>query len=170
MSLLLSWRQENCIFELSCRIRMISKDQVRLSQIVISRKWLLWELRRQYLELIFASWIRYIWMRLNLTEAERLRLRNKAARRWAERLERRLQQQAVPNQNTMTTKKKLSKWSTTGLDIADAGFSKLQLKESKYEDDKQKSWTRKVSKVRRKLNSKSKQDLSSNRIHSQQWN
>ena len=38
----------------------------------------------------------------------------------------------------MTTKKKLSKWSTTGLDIADAGFSKLQLKESKYEDNKQK--------------------------------
>ena len=39
-------------------------------------------------------------MRLNLTEAERLRLRNEAARRRVERLERRLQQQAVPTMQT----------------------------------------------------------------------
>ena len=37
-----------------------------------------------------------------------------------------------------TTKKKLSKWSTRGLDISEAGFSKLHAKESKYEDDKEK--------------------------------
>ena len=35
-------------------------------------------------------------------------------------------------------KKKLSKWSTVGLDITDTGFSKLHAKESKYEDGRKK--------------------------------
>ena len=38
----------------------------------------------------------------------------------------------------MATKKKLSKWNVEGLDISDAGFSKLHSKESRYEEDKKK--------------------------------
>ena len=38
----------------------------------------------------------------------------------------------------MVTKKKLSPWSRIGLDINNAGFSKLHAKESKYEEDKKK--------------------------------
>ena len=82
-------------------------------------------------------------MRLNLDEAERLRLRNEAARRRAQRITRREEQRQrelalLQNQNMATTKKKLSKWSVVGLDITEAGFSKLHSKECKYEDDKKK--------------------------------
>ena len=61
------------------------------------------------------------------------RAREEAARRRALRAQQRLQRF-----NMVATKKKLSKWSTEGLDITNAVFSKLHAKESRYEEDKKK--------------------------------
>ena len=74
-----------------------------------------------------------------LLQAVRREGRSRARQqRLAEIEQNRLLQLQNQNPPIMPAKKKLSLWSTKGLDLGNAAFNKLHAKESKYEDDKKK--------------------------------